>query len=81
MWGFLAASLIFWLLERRFHRVISMIFSLFVCYFCGTLWYYFVWSDGGLWLILLKCVLPYLIPDGVKLGLALLCVRRLEKIA
>ena len=81
LWGFLAAALLYWALEGRVPRLFCLILGLFGCYICGTLWYFFVWSEGGLWLILLKCVLPYLLPDGLKLALALVCVRRLEKIA
>ena len=81
LWGFLAASLIYWLLERHLPRYLCLAIGMAACYLCGTAWYYFVWSDGGLWLILLKCVLPYLLPDAGKLLLAWICARRLERFA
>lgn len=78
LWGFLAAALVFWLLERQIPRVLALAFGMIACYLCGTLWYGLVWSGGGLWIILLKCVLPYLLPDAVKLALALACAKRIN---
>ena len=78
LWGFLAAALVYWLLEKRLSPVFVMILSMIACYACGSAWYYFAWSDGGLWLIIVKCVLPYLIPDAVKLALALFCAKRIN---
>ena len=41
------------------------------CYAFGTVWYSKLYMEGSaLGLVLLKCVAPYLIPDGVKLALA-----------
>lgn len=81
LWGFLAAALVFWLLEGRCPQFLALVLGISACYLCGTAWYYFAWAHGGLWLILLKCVLPYLIPEAAKLTLALFLARRLEKIA
>ena len=78
LWGFLLSGLIFWLLER-FGKILALIAGLLCCYGCGCLWFYFH-SGGGLGLILLRCVLPYLIPDGVKLVLACSLARRLRKV-
>lgn len=86
--GFLAAALVYWLttalLGQRFPvRVMASVLGLAVCYGFGTLWYALVWTEGGslsLGLILGKCVLPYLLPDLVKLSLAIAAAEKLKRI-
>ena len=78
IWGFLAMGLIYWLLAR-FGRIPALIAGLLACYGCGCLWFY-LYSGGGLGFILLRCVVPYLIPDALKLWLALTLFRRLSKV-
>ena len=77
LWGFLAAALVYRLLER-FGKLSAMIAGQLVCYLCGSLWFY-LYAGGGFWLILVRCVLPYLLPDGVKIGLAYILTRRLAR--
>ena len=48
-----------------------------VCYGCGTAWY-MVYAGGGAW-ILLQTVVPYLIPDAVKIALAWRLTKKLKK--
>lgn len=69
LFGFLATSLIFWLAETRLSKPIAMTLSLFGCYACGTLWYAFGYlgGSGGILPALAQCVLPFLIPDALKL--------------
>ncbi len=86
--GFLAAALAYWLITALFGaglpiRAAASVLGLLVCYGFGTLWYTLVWTDGGslsLGLILGKCVLPYLLPDLLKLGLALAATEKLKRI-
>ena len=86
--GFLAAALVYWFVtfllgERIFVRVFASLLGLLVCYVFGTLWYVFVWTDGSalsMGLILGKCVFPYLIPDIVKLALALAATEKLKRV-
>ena len=78
LWGFLFSGLTYWALERT-GRLPAMLAGLGVCYLCGTVWFLH-WSGGGLGLDLLRCVVPYQIPDAVKLALALRLTRRLSKI-
>jgi biotin transporter BioY len=77
LWGFLAAALVYWALER-FGKLPAMVAGQAVCYLCGSLWF-MVYSGGGMGLILLRCVVPYLIPDGVKIALAYTLSRRLAR--
>lgn len=80
LWGFLAAGLLFWCLERRLPPWLCAALSMAVCYLCGTLWYGFVYAEGGLWMILLRCVVPYLLPDALKLVLACTAANHLRRI-
>ena len=54
--------------------------SLWLCYGCGVLWYMFYLSQPiGLTYSFTVCVLPYIIPDCIKIVLALLLSKRLKK--
>ena len=77
LWGFLASGLIYWALER-FGKLPAMVCGLVACYVCGTLWF-LQYSGGGLAFVLLRCVVPYLIPDGIKIFLAWSLSRRLHR--
>ena len=85
--GFLATGLVYWLMtalgrNKEIFRLLGMLIGLLFCYLLGTLWFRFGYlSYGGLsWgAILLKCVVPYLLPDAVKLILAWLLSRRLRQ--
>ena len=86
--GFLAAALVYWLITtllgtRLPIRAGASLLGLLVCYGFGTLWYALIWTKTGglsLGLILGKCVLPYLLPDLIKLGLALAATEKLKRI-
>lgn len=79
IWGFLLSGLVYWALER-FGKPIAMAAGLLLCYVCGSAWFLVYAGSGmGLAAVILKCVVPYLIPDGVKLGLALTLSRQIGK--
>ena len=77
LWGFLGTGLVFWLLEKWSHPL-AMIAGIIVCYACGTLWY-MTYTGGALAAVLVQTVLPYLIPDALKLILALQLTKKLKK--
>ena len=79
LWGFLATGLVFWLLEK-WSRPAAMVAGILVCYACGTIWY-MTYTGGALAAVLAQTVLPYLIPDALKLVLALRLTKRLKKIS
>ena len=84
--GFLAAALIYWLVtalarDRYLFRLLGMSLGLIACYLLGTLWFRFGYLSSGVlsWsAVLLKCVVPYLLPDTAKLITAWLLSRRLR---
>lgn len=63
---------------------VSMALGLMACYAFGTVWYVIVYARTaetiGFVAALGVCVFPYVIPDLVKLALALLLSRRLRTI-
>ena len=87
--GFLFTALTVGLAVERFGRrlpvlVGAMALGILLCYAFGTAWFVFVYSRGsgpvGVGTALAWCVLPYLLPDAVKIALAALLTRRLYPI-
>lgn len=78
LWGFLLAGLIYWALEKLSCRA-GMVLGLAACYLCGTLWFGFWAGTAGIWVALLRCVVPYVLPDLGKLALADALGRRLKR--
>ncbi len=86
--GFLASALLYWLITGLFGQggavqLGAMVLGLLVCYAFGSFWFYFLYLSKGspiaMGVVLTKCVVPFLIPDGIKLGLAFLLTRRLAR--
>lgn len=78
LWGFLLSGILFRLLERRLPSWTVLILCQLVCYLAGTLWFYYGYTHSGFGWVLLKCVVPYLIPDAFKLMLAWMLGSRLK---
>jgi biotin transport system substrate-specific component len=87
--GFVFTALIVGLAVRYLGRGLpallgSMLLGLAVCYAFGTLWFVQVYarSSGavGFGTALAWCVLPYLLPDALKIALAAILTRRLHPI-
>ena len=79
LWGFLAGCLVFWLITAILGEkscVLAVIAAMVTIYLCGTIWF-FVYAPGGIWAILAQSVLPYLLPDAVKILLAFWVVKKL----
>lgn len=84
IWGFLLAGLVYWLLPALLGSGFraglgATVLGMAVCYTCGTVWYLHVYG-GSFWSVFSVCVLPYLIPDGVKIALAISLAGRLKRI-
>lgn len=77
LWGFLFSGLVYWAVEK-IGKIPAMVLGLLTCYGCGTLWY-MQYTGGGWQLVALQTVVPYLIPDIVKLTLAARLARKLKK--
>ena len=77
LWGFFLGALGYWTLERLSTRL-AMAAALVICWLCGCLWFR-VYSGADMASAFLICVLPYLIPDGIKLWLAYTMSKRIGK--
>lgn len=86
--GFLATALIEWGIcalagEKPRVQAAAMVLGLLACYAFGTAWFMVVYARAsgpiGLLAALGSCVFPFVVPDLVKLGLALALSRALKK--
>lgn len=86
--GFLAAGLLYWLAtallgDRLLVKVIACVLGMVVYDIFGTAWFLVVYNRTvgsiGLQAALGFCVIPFLVPDLAKIGLAVLVSRRTAK--
>ena len=78
--GFLASGLVYWLVTALLPKrslavtVLGLCLGLAACYAFGTGWFMLVYlkKSGpiGLGYVLMKCVVPYILPDLCKMGLS-----------
>ena len=78
IWGFGVAALLYWCIGKAVGKIPALILGLVLCYTLGSLWY-LLYAGGGLWAVLLRCVVPFVVPDAVKLILAFTLYRQLKK--
>ena len=87
IFGFIFTALLYWALTHFFGeklpvQAIALVLGLFLCYAVGTAWFLYIYvRDKGpmtLAAALGGCVFPFILPDLVKLALALLLGRRLR---
>ncbi|RGZ01305.1 biotin transporter BioY [Clostridium sp. AM58-1XD] len=85
--GFVFSALFMWGMERIFGKrqivlLLSMIVGLCICYLFGTLWFMGVYmkTSGavGIGAVLGWCVIPFIIPDLLKIGLAMIVSKRVS---
>ena len=85
--GFLLSGIVYLVLTKLFGerlpvQIIALILGLALCYAFGTAWFMVVYTKAngavGLGTVLSWCVLPFILPDLVKLALALTIARRVQ---
>lgn len=87
IWGFALSAFLYWWITAIWGnspkiRILSSVIGLLACYTLGSLWYLHVYlrvETLSFTAVLLKCVVPYIIPDAVKLFLAHTLTSRLRK--
>ena len=83
--GFLPAAVIAgWRIRDRRSAMVDIIYiliALAVCYVFGTLWYTIVYGSGlaAFKSALFVCVVPYVVPDCIKIALAATLAPRLRR--
>ena len=78
LWGFPVGCLVFRLTEKL-GTLPAMVFCQLACYLCGCLWFSLWAGDAGVPAAFLVCVVPYLLPDSIKLLLARHLSRRIRR--
>ena len=87
--GFLFSALTMWGMEclpgyKKRYLALSMTCGLLVCYCFGTVWFAAVYTAKtgpiGFVTVLSFCVFPYIVPDAVKIFLALFVCGKLKRI-
>ena len=85
--GFLFTALVVGIAVDRFGRrlpvlIVSMVLGILLCYAFGTAWFVLVYTKNsgpiGIGTALAWCVIPYLIPDAIKIALASFLTKRLH---
>ena len=86
IFGFMSTPVLYWIMtsikDTPRIRLIAMVLGLLLCYGCGSWWYMTRYLSSGqltLGLVLLKCVVPYLLPDAIKLALAWILTGKLKR--
>lgn len=83
--GFIFSTIIIGLMTNYLGKkthvlILSMVLGLLVCYAFGTAWFMYVYTAStgavGLMTVLSWCVIPFIIPDLVKIALAILVIKR-----
>lgn len=90
MIGWIFTALIMWAVEKLLGRktwmlALSMFLGLIACYALGTIWFVAVYIKEtgpiGAGTALTWCVIPFIIPDLIKLGLALAVRKQIMRFA
>ena len=85
--GFFFSALLYWAMTKVLGKktpvmVVAMVLGLIVCYAFGTVWFMTVYARNsgaiGLGTALGWCVIPFIIPDLVKIALAVGLTRLLK---
>ena len=85
--GFLLSGLVYLLMIKLFGNklyieITALLLGLALCYTFGTAWFMYVYAKAngavGLGTVLSWCVFPFILPDLIKLGLALTVARRVQ---
>lgn len=83
--GFIFMGLTYWLIVRLLGKklwveIFAMVIGIVVLYSFGTVWFMIVYAQAngavGFAMVLTRCVIPFIIPDLIKLGLAITLAQR-----
>ncbi len=77
---FLVVQKLIYRLSNKKHMILSQLAGLLVCYFSGTLWYLVYSHEASFITVLCVSVLPFILPDLIKLFLTMLIIKRIGKL-
>ena len=88
IFGFLFIPILHWITESKFTNsmrasITSLLIGLLLCYTLGTVWYVLVYlknaSAASLLSVMSVCVAPFILPDIIKLALAIILSKKTRK--
>lgn len=89
LWGFVLMALTYWLItclfkNKKASRICGMAAGMILCYISGMVHYVFVYLPELVGIesfatAFMTCVLPFIIPDAVKIALAFVLTDKLKK--
>ena len=77
LWGFPVCGLVYWAVEKL-GKLPAMMAGMAACYVCGS-WWFSIYAGVSITAAAMACVLPWLIPDGIKLALAYTMAKRIGR--
>ena len=82
--GFILTCAVYRMFEKQFEsgrafHYVSLALALVACYAAGTVWFV-IQTKTPVGAAVVKCVLPYIAPDAVKIALAVFLASKLKKI-
>ena len=77
LWGFPVCGLVYLAVEKL-GRLPAMVAGMAACYVCGS-WWFSIYAGVSMTAAAMACVLPWLIPDGIKLALAYTMAKRIGR--
>lgn len=86
--GFILLGAVYWVMtsvfgEKLHIQIIALVLGLIICYAFGTAWfmYLYIKANGAVTLmtVLGWCVFPFILPDAIKMAVAILLAKRLRK--
>lgn len=87
--GFLFVGIIYMLFTKLFKKKLvikigALVLGLIICYAFGTAWFMHLYmkntGEVGLFTVLGWCVFPFIIPDLIKMALAVVIAKRIEPV-
>lgn len=84
LFGFVFSCILYWVLEKKLRtniivHIAVLVLGLALCYFFGTVWFVIL-THRTVGESLLLCVVPFILPDVVKIAVAYLLGDRLRRI-
>lgn len=83
--GFLILAVVYQIMShlsvKKAFKIVSLVTGLICCYAFGTWWYVLVYGEGTVeevGAVLMTCVVPFIIPDALKMVLAVLLSKRVR---
>lgn len=85
VFGFVFSALVVGVISDKYGikflpSVLSCVAAMLLCYLIGTLWFAFIYGDGNFSGAVSVCVLPFIVPDAIKITLAMIIAKRVKKL-